>query len=35
MSLSVTDIAAAFSHHEFQNTNEYMLDDTEMMLVGE
>ena len=35
MSLTVTDIAAAFSHHEFQDTYEYMLDDIEWMLVGE
>ena len=35
MSLTVTDIGAAFSHHHFQNTYEYMLDDIEWMLVGE
>jgi limonene-1,2-epoxide hydrolase len=35
MSLTVTDIAAAFSHHEFQDTYDYMLDDIEWMLVGE
>jgi ActR/RegA family two-component response regulator len=36
MSLNVTDGAAAFSHHEFQDTYEYMLDDDiEWTLVGE
>ena len=35
MSLTASEIAAAFSHHEFQDTYEYMRDDIEWMLVGE
>jgi hypothetical protein len=29
VSLTVTEIGAAFSHHEFQDIYEYMLDDIE------
>jgi hypothetical protein len=35
MTLTIADIAAAFSHHEFQDTYPYMLDDIEWMLVGQ